>query len=85
MALGRWLGGLFDQFDYRFTTSDEQVRLVGGNWAVEDARFRSVLQPRSGGGEPMVHDGQYTILWRRLESGEWRMDRYIDRTEALTA
>lgn len=51
-------------------------------WAVEDARFRIVLRPRSGDDEAMTHDGRTTVLWRRLEPGEWRIDRCIDRSEA---
>lgn len=80
-ALGRWLRGLFGQFHYRFSTSGERIRLVGDRWAVEDAHFRSEVRPKSGEGEAMIHDGEYTVLWRRLGSGDWRIDRYIDRTE----
>lgn len=79
--LAAWLKELFEQFEYRFKTSDERLRMVGDDWAVEDAEFRSVLHPRSDEGEPMVHDGRYTIIWRRLDTGEWRIDRYLDRTE----
>lgn len=80
-ALRAWLQGLFDQFRYEFKISDVQVRLVGDDRAVEGARFRSVLRPRSGEGEPMIHDGRYLLLWRRSGSRGWRIERYVDRTE----
>jgi uncharacterized protein (TIGR02246 family) len=79
-ALRAWLSDLFDRFHYRFETQRARVRPVGDGWAVEEASFRSVLRPKSGAGEPLVHEGEYTVLWRRLDSGEWRIDRYSDRT-----
>lgn len=85
VALGRWLGELFAQFHYQFSIREEQVRLIGSNWAVEDARFRSILHLKSGEGEPLIHDGQYMLLWRRVDAGDWRIDRYIDRTDAVPA
>lgn len=82
VALCEWLEGLFREFRYEFDTKDERVRLVGDSWAVEDARFSSVLRPESEEGETLIHHGAYTVLWRRLDSGEWRIERYIDRTES---
>src|SRR3712207_9093341 len=49
-AIGSWLRELFDHFHYQFSTGEEHVRLVGSRWAVEDARFRSVLCSKSGAG-----------------------------------
>lgn len=45
VALREWLEGLFREFRYEFDTKDERVRVVGDSWAVEDARFGSVLRP----------------------------------------
>lgn len=79
-ALHEWLEGLFREFRYEFDTKDVRLALVGDGWAVEDARFSSVLRPKAEEGETLVHDGAYTVLWRRLDSGHWRIERYIDRT-----
>lgn len=44
------------------------------------ADFRSVLHPRRSNGEgPLVHDGRYLLIWRRV-SEDWLIDRYVDRT-----
>lgn len=64
----------------RFSTSNEQIRLVGERWAVESGMFLSVLRSRSSNGVPMSHHGQYTILWRRTDAGRWRIDRYIEQS-----
>ena len=82
VALREWLEGLFQQFRYEFDTRDERIRLAGDTWAVEDACFRSVLRRESEEGEGVIHDGAYTVLWRRLDSGDWRIERYLDRTES---
>jgi len=79
-AIARWLELLFEQFRYEFIISDERVRLVG-RWAVEDAHFRSILHPRKSPDEPLIHQGRYILLWRRV-ANEWRIERYIDQTEA---
>jgi uncharacterized protein (TIGR02246 family) len=53
-ALRRWLQGLFEQYDYQFSTSEERIRLAGDRWAVEDARFHSVPRPKSGEGKAAI-------------------------------
>ena len=79
-AIARWLAPLFAHYRYEFSTADERVRLAG-DWAVEEAHFRTVLHPRAEPGEPLVHDGRYLLIWRRSPGGEWLIERYVDRTE----
>ena len=78
-ALIEWLEPLFGQFRYEFSIKNVDVRRVG-DWAVEEADFQSVLHPkRSSGESPLVHEGRYLLIWRHL-SGDWLIDRYVDRT-----
>ena len=78
-ALIEWLEPLFAQFRYGFSIKNVAVRQVG-EWAVEEADFQSVLHPKPSSGEdPLVHDGRYLLIWRRV-SGDWLIDRYVDRT-----
>lgn len=79
-AIVEWLQPLFDQFRYEFAVRSPHVRRVG-DWAIEEGDFRSVLHRRSSGGEPLLHDGRYLLMWRRV-TGTWRIDRYVDRTDA---
>ena len=83
-AIARWLEPPFAAYKYDYTIFDERVRLAG-DWAVEEAAFRTVLHPRTQGGDPLVHDGRYLLMWRRLPSGRWLIDRYVDRTGARSA
>ena len=71
-AFRRWLEPFFE----RYTISDAAIR-VAGRWAVEKARFRSVMTP-STGGDDMEHVGRCIVLWREDEDGSWRIDRYVD-------
>lgn len=78
-AIAAWLEPLFARYDYTYTTADERLRLAG-DWAVEEARFRTVLRPKGETGDPLVHDGRHLLIWRRLATGRWLIDRYVDRT-----
>ena len=78
-AIARWLKPHFAQYRYQYTTRQERVRLAG-NWAVEEAHFRTILHPRTAPGDPLIHDGRYLLIWRRLPTGRWLIDRYVDRT-----
>ena len=80
-AIAAWLAPLFAQYRYDYTTVEERVRLAG-DWAIEEARFRTVLHPKSEPGDPLVHDGRYLLIWQRLPSGQWLIERYVDRTIA---
>lgn len=73
-----WLAAPFAEFDYDYTVADIRVR-VAGDFAVENARFRTRAEKRQGGEAP-PHDGTYTIIWRRTGSHGWLIDRYIDHT-----
>lgn len=75
-AFRRWLAPFFEQYGYEFTIGDAAIR-VAGRWAVEKARFRSVMTP-STGGDHMEHVGRCIVLWREDEDGSWRIDRYVD-------
>lgn len=73
-----WLSDPFAKYEYDYSVTDVRVR-IAGDWAVERARFRTRAIQR-GVGEAPVHEGAYTILWRRTASEGWLIDRYIDHT-----
>jgi uncharacterized protein (TIGR02246 family) len=75
-AIRAWLAPLFVQFNYDFSITNVQVRLVG-EWAVEKAHFTSQLTHKHSG-EAMQHESCYIVLWRQEEGGIWRIERYID-------
>lgn len=78
-ALIEWLEPLFRRFQYEFSIRNVDVRRMG-DWAVEEADFRSILHPKqSDDGGALVHDGSYLLIWMRM-SDDWLIDRYVDRT-----
>jgi len=75
-AIRDWLAPLFEKYVYRFALRGSRVQLAG-DWAVERGAFASKLTRKSGG-DPQKHRGTYIVLWRQNESGQWRIERYID-------
>lgn len=73
-----WLSGPFSEYSYDYSVTDIRVRVAGG-WAVERASFRTRAVDRNGVEAP-VHEGEYTMLWRQVPEGGWRVDRYVDHT-----
>lgn len=73
-----WLSGPFSEYSYEYSVTDVRVR-VAGEWAVERASFRTRAVDRSGVEAP-VHEGEYTILWRRVPARGWLVERYVDHT-----
>lgn len=73
-----WLVDPFSQYDYDYSIEDIRVRLAG-DWAVENSRFRTRAVDRSGDPAPL-HEGEYTILWKRTPGVGWLIDRYIDHS-----
>lgn len=78
-AFKQWLSPFFGKFSYRFSISEEQIK-VAGEWAFEKARFTSEMTPISGG-EPMKHSGTFTVLWNQGQDKTWYIDRYVDDTD----
>jgi uncharacterized protein (TIGR02246 family) len=75
-AIREWLEPLFSRYKYRFALRGSRVQLAG-DWAVERGDFASRLT-RKAGGDAQSRRGTYIVLWRQNESGEWRIERYID-------
>lgn len=73
-----WLSGPFAEYSYDYSVTDIRLR-VAGDWALELARFRTRAADRSGTEAP-VHEGEYTILWRRRSESGWVIERYADHT-----
>lgn len=73
-----WLSRPFAEYSYDYSVADVRVR-VAGDWAVERASFRTRAVSR-GGAEAPVHEGEYTILWRRTQGVGWLIERYVDHT-----
>ncbi len=73
-----WLSDPFADYSYDYSVTDVRVR-VAGMWAVERARFRTRAINRSGAEAP-IHEGEYTILWRRTPGTGWLIERYVDHT-----
>lgn len=78
-----WLSGPFAEYRYEYSVSDVRVR-VAGEWAAEHACFRTRAVNRAGAEAP-VHEGEYTILWRRTREAGWLIERYLDHTGFDTA
>lgn len=73
-----WLQEPFAELDYDYSVSDMRIRLAG-EWAIEKARFSTRAWTKSGEAMPL-HEGQYTLLWRKGVAGEWLIERYIDHS-----
>ena len=73
-----WLEEPFARFDYDYSVSGIRLR-IAGNWAVEEATFTTKARTASGEEMPL-HEGNYTILWRKTPGDEWLIERYIDHT-----
>ena len=80
-AIREWLEPLFSVYKYRFALRGSRVQLAG-DWAVERGDFASRLTRKSGG-DAQSRRGSYIVLWRQNESGEWRIERYIDDSARL--
>lgn len=73
-----WLEKPFAAFDYDYKVSDVRLR-VAGDWAIEQARFSTRAWVQSGEAMPL-HEGLYTLLWRKTSAGAWLIERYIDHS-----
>lgn len=71
-----WLDQPFAEFEYDYTVSEVRLR-VAGAWAVEQARFSTRASTKAGEVMPL-HEGLYTLLWRKISSEVWLIERYID-------
>lgn len=73
-----WLSDPFSRYEYDYAIKEMRVRLAG-NWVIENARSRTRGVDRSGVEAPL-HEGEYTILWKRSPDEGWLIDRYIDHS-----
>lgn len=73
-----WLEKPFAEFDFEYSVSDVSIR-IAGDWAVEQAKFTSLVSTKSGEDLP-PHKGLYTLLWKKSKTGEWLIERYIDHS-----
>lgn len=76
-AIREWLVAPMAEYDYEYAVRDVRVR-VAEDWAVERARFETRAVDRAGE-RPPIHEGTYTIVWRRTAAG-WVIDRYLDHS-----
>ncbi len=77
-----WLAGPFRMYDYNYTVSELRLR-VAGDWAIELARFETVVS--TGDDEPLPsHRGSYIVLWRRYPVDRWLIERYVDLSAQFT-
>ena len=79
-AIADWINPFFDTYNYEFAIDDLDVR-GAGDWAVEHADFTSRLTPKDGG-ETTEHHGKYIMIWRWEKDNKWRIERYLDNSEA---
>lgn len=80
-AIAEWIEPFFDNFNYEFSVSEENVK-GAGDWAVEHAHFISKLAPKEGG-DPSEHHGKYIIIWKWEKDNKWRIERYVDNSDAV--
>lgn len=73
-----WLEEPFARFDYDYSVSGIRLR-IAGDWAVEEATFTTKARTDSGEEIPL-HEGNYTLLWRKTPAGDWLIERYIDHS-----
>ncbi len=70
-----WLTGPFSQYQFDYSVTDVRLR-VAGEWAVEQARFATVVSSRNGDVLP-PHEGSYVVVWRR-QGDTWLIESYVD-------
>ncbi|MBT8399673.1 MAG: SgcJ/EcaC family oxidoreductase [Rhodothermia bacterium] len=71
-----WLSAPFQTYDFDYSVSQVRLR-VAGEWAIEQARFTTVVTTEDNGDLP-PHRGSYIVLWRRYADDQWLIERYVD-------
>ena len=79
-AISDWINPFFETYDYEFKLDSLDIR-GAGDWAVEHASFTSRLSPKDGG-EGSEHHGKYIMIWRWEKDNKWRIERYLDTSDA---
>lgn len=77
-----WLEKPFAELDYDYSVTEVRLR-VAGDYAVEQAKFSTRAQAKSGETMP-PHEGRYTLFWRKTPAGTWLIERYIDHSADFT-
>ena len=75
-AVRTWYEGFLAQMRTTSLTIGDREVLLGGEWAIEIARFEWVLTPVAGG-LPVTDRGSYMQVWRRGEDGRWLFSREL--------
>jgi len=79
-AFESWVRPFFERFSYEFVIGEAEVRMAG-DWAVERGTFQTKMRSLDDG-QVGRHGGTYLVLWRRDIDDTWRIERYIDETQA---
>ena len=80
-AISDWIHPFFEAYNYEFKLDKLDVR-GAGDWVVEHASFTSRLSPKEGG-DGTEHKGKYIMIWRWEKDNKWRIERYLDTSDAL--
>ena len=80
-AISEWMNPFFDAYDYEFNIEDVKIK-GADDWAVEQASFTSKTKPKEGDGEENAHQGKYIMIWRWEKDNEWRIEKYLDDSDA---
>ena len=75
-----WITPSFDGFTHEFKIENNYVK-GAGNWAIEHADFFQKISPDEGG-EATQHEGKYLVIWRWESDNVWRIERYLDNSDA---
>jgi len=79
-AFESWVRPFFERFSYEFVIVAAEVQMAG-DWAVERGTFQTKMSSLDDG-QTGHHGGTYLVLWRRELGDTWRIERYIDETQA---
>lgn len=77
--LRQYLDGLFAEYKTHLSIIMAAI-VISGNLAYDYGWHELTLTPRNGGSPQLVRK-RYLELWRKQDSGEWRIIRFIDNAD----
>jgi len=82
-AMRDWYSGFLTQYRTSSLILSDRELFVSDEWTVELGTFEWGLAPTAGG-DSVLDRGNYMQVWRSQADGEWRFEREIWNSAALT-
>jgi len=79
LTLRRYLEQLFADYDANLIVIVAAI-VISGNLAYDYGWHELTLTPRNGGERRLIRK-RYLELWKKQQSGDWRIIRYIDNDD----